>query len=460
MAGDETAMALKAATWRNPYTDRRSPGDRNVRVRAGRADWCLRESWRDRLVGPGTPDWFALQGDPRAQQVKPGHLRAVWRVALADRVVFAKVAHAGRFLERLKWLFLGGPGEREWRVTRRAESRGVPVVRGLAVGVREGSPPLNAFLTEGVNGASSLANAWAKRTSGCCRRERHAAGGPLIEAVASLLATAHERGFAHRDGHPKNILVRFSPEGAPLARYVDLHASRLGRRPLTGRRLLRSLAQLDQSLARDATRSERLRFLRSYLARRSSLRSDSADPVALRKLLATLSRTRKAHTDRLARHRDRRLRREGKYFSTVPLRKGWRARAVLRLERRHVFLEAGVPDRTCGEWQLILGAAAEAGLNGQRVIDPALGAGLQFEIRRPDDLGERLSWTVKGSPHRRAFERCHRRRHRDLPEELLLAYMEHRSAGLVDATMLVRPDRPGNSSPIQERLTGAHHEPN
>ena len=440
-------MALKTATWRTSHPDRRSPGDRDVRVRAGRADWCLRESWRDCLVGPGAPDWFALQDDSRAKQVKPGHLRAVWRVALADHVVFAKVAHAGRFLERLKWLFVGAPGEQEWQMNRRAKARGVPVVRGLAVGVREGSSLLNVFLTEGVDGTFSLAEAWSERTSGCGQHERHAAGGPLIEAVADLLAAAHERGFAHRDGHPRNILVRYVPGKAFLALYVDVHGSHLGRRPLPGRRFLPSLAQLDQSLGRKATRSERLRFLRSYLNQRSSLRALGADPVSLRRLLVSLSRARMAHANRLARHRDRRLHRDGKYFCTVPLSKGWRAKAVLRLERRHVFPEPEVPDRTSREWQLILGAIAETRLNGRRVIHSGPGAGLQFEILRSKGLVERLSWMMKGSPHRRAFERSHRRRHRDEPEELLLGYMEHRTAGLVDASVLVRPDKPGKQQP-------------
>ena len=447
IALDGMLMALNVVTLRNLRMDSPSPDEREVRVRAGRADWCVRESWRDRLVGPEAPDWFALPDEPRARQVKPGHLRTVWQVALADRTVFAKVACAGRFLERLKWLFLGAPGEREWRVARRAESRGVPVIRGLAVGVRQGRPLRAAFLTEAVDGAFNLADAWPARASGGQTSQRRTVGRALIEAVAALLATAHERGFVHRDGHPRNILVRFNSEGTPLARYVDVHASRLARRPPRGRRLLRSLAQLDHSLARDATRSERLRFLRSYLARRSSLSLQGADPVALRRLLATFSQASKAHANRLARHRDRRLHRDGKYFSTVPLGKGWRARAVLRLERRHVFPEAEVPDRTRGEWQVILGAAAVTESNRHRVIDLAPGTGLLFEIRRPDHLGERLSWTLRGSPHRRAFERCHRRRHRDLPAELLLAYMEHRTTGLVDATVLVRPDRPGDQQP-------------
>ena len=64
-----------------------------------------------------------------------------------------------------------------------------------------------------------------------------------------------------------------------------------------------------------------------------------------------------------------------------------------------------------------------------------------MEYNRSVSLAEQIRLTFGASPHQRAFEQCHRRRHRDDPADLILGYAEHRTAGLVDATVLIRPSR-------------------
>jgi hypothetical protein len=161
-----------------------------------------------------------------------------------------------------------------------------------------------------------------------------------------------------------------------------------------------------------------------------------------RELVVAVMAARQRQHERLARQRDRRLRRQGKYFATVRLGCGWRAKVVLKLERRHVFAEEDVPDRSLDDWRAILTPISKAIINGRPAEDVPGGDGLEVDVRHPSNLGERVSSAWGGTQQRKVFEQCHRRRHRDEGAELILAYAEHRRMGLVNATFLVRPKRP------------------
>lgn len=421
------------------------------------------ESWQTCLLGPGSPDWLALKNDPRAVRVKRGHARAIWRVTIDDRTVFAKVIHIAGFVSRLNrrafgntrslalraFVGLAGSAEREWYASREAEGRGVCAVRCLALGICRASPtatvtapPLRAILlSEGLTDAVALTDAWDRNVERGPVGNRRLSAASLIEAVARLFAVAHERGFVHGDAHPDNILVRTSSTGEPEAIYLDVHSARMGRRSATLRRSARSLAQIDQYFQRRATRAERLRFLEQYLARRPSIIEPVGRRPARRRLLTMLTRAKVVHAKRLARERDRRLRRSGPYFSTLSLGGGWRATVVLRLERRHVFPEDQVPDWTEADWRAVLepllGIAAGMRAAGMSFDHQGLGV----DVRRTGGFFARLMATFRGYPHRRVFERCHRQRHRDIRNQLVLACAEHRRTGLVDATIVIRPRR-------------------
>ncbi|MGB2985159.1 MAG: lipopolysaccharide kinase InaA family protein [Phycisphaerae bacterium] len=414
-----------------------------VRFRRGRDDWCVRDGWHERLFDPTLPDWFTLEDDPRAECVKIGRARKTWRVTFGNRTVFAKVFDEGRFLDHLKRRIVGGAAKREWRASRDAEARGVPVVRPLAFGVHRGHPSRWVFLSEGLDGAVNLPDVWERIVGGVSPPERRVAAAGLIDAVARFFSTAHERGFVHGDGHANNILVRGATTGEFGPAFVDVHSARVTRRPASVRRSVGSLVQLDQYFHRRATRGERLRFLRSYLARRPSMVQCTGQPSHERRLLTRLARAAASNAARLARTRDRRLLRNGKYFSTLRLEGGWRATVILRLERRHVFPERDVPDRRESDWRAILEPLVATWGVGRAAGDAFDYDGLRVEPKRLGGLLKRLSATLRGPPHWRAFERCHKLRHRDIPSGLILAYVEHRRSGLVDATMLIRPTRAG-----------------
>ena len=423
-----------------------------VQLRRGGTTWFVRQGWSERLAGPGAPNCFALEADPRAACVKKGHARSTWRVTLDDGVIYAKVFERGGLAERLKRLLLGNSAEREWRVSREAEGLGVPVARPIALGVSLDRTRREVFVTEGIQGTASLAEAWEQGAVSSTSRTRRATGQRLIDAVAVVFAVAHERGFIHGDAHPKNILVETAQEGRLEPTFVDLHSARVGVRPSNLKRSAESLAQLDQYFRHRATRTERLRFLRAYLRERPSMSRLLNERANFRGLLSAIARSTASGAAKLARTRDRRLRGDGKYFCRLALANGWYATAVLLLGRRYLFPEQGVPDRTESDWRTLLSrVTAEPGSN-LREADPSAGPGLRVDIERPRGLCQRLWITLRGSGQYWEFIRCHKLRHRDVASDAILAYVEHRRGGLVDLTILIRPAcAPGTPSSLTGR---------
>ena len=434
-------MSLHATTLRNLRGGRHPTAAPTVRVRIGREDWGIRQSHRERILGPEAPDWFALEREPRAQLIKSAHGRAIWRVILSTGTVFAKVARAGRLVDRTKWLLIASPGEREWNLLQEAERRRVPVARSLAIGVQDQTRPRSVLLTEGLNFALDLRAGWEQNVIGRPRRQRRIEAKLLIEAVSRLFAASHDSGFEHRDDHPDNILLTHDQAKGWVAAFVDVHSSRFTTRPLSPRRVAESMARLDQSFVRWASRAERLRFVRCYLEQRRMISGAPRDRQRRRELVVAATSARQRQHERLARQRDRRLRHQGKYFARVRLGRGWRAQVVLTLERRHVFPERDVPDRSPDDWRAILAPISEAISHNRPAEDLLACDGLEVEVRHPKNLGEWLSSMWGRTRQWKVFERCHQRRHRDEGADLILAYGECRRLGRVVATFLIRPGR-------------------
>lgn len=449
-------MSHETITAPSSKVDASRTSDRPVVVRDGAATWQIQSVWRERILGHSTPDWFKLCADPNAVVVKRGDGRTTWQVAIGDQSVFAKEVTAGGWIGRWKQRLLGGAPLREWSLLLEARRRGVCVVEPIALGVSRAHGGRAVLLTKALDCAVPLTEHWRRQVQSLPATGRRVAAAEIIELLAELFANAHEQGFVHADAHPNNILMHADSAQVWKATFVDVHGAKLTRRPANLRRSLRSLAQLDQFFHRVATRSDRLRFLSRYFARRPALEASWNEAPSRRESLRMLRLASNAHAARLARTRDRRLRRNGAYFSTFALDNGWRVTATLRLERRHVFAEAGVGDRDEAAWRSLLARAIDPLGEIQDGFVELCDDGISIETCHVVGIAARIRATFGGSAQRSIFERCHWERHRDVKNNLLLAYAEHRRGGLVDAVALIRPLREPRKCGVAEDLHGGH----
>lgn len=404
-------------------------------VRRGTERWWVSNGWHDRLLGKGAPVWFAPATGREARLEKQGHHRSIWRIALEHGAVYLKLGSRRTGLRGLWDRIRGDPLVREWRLAATLRRRGVPVVRMPALGRRPQPAPQSALISEEVPGSVTLRD-WLDRLPSLPRRQEQSARRSVIPALATLLSTSHQRGFVHRDPHPGNILVLANGNGGKGAcLFVDAYGGQLSKGPAAEQSIAWCLARLAHATRRAFTSTDRLRFFFHYVRQ---VEASSVDPSRKlrwnprRKALWHAVRERAArHAEQLARHRDRRLRRNGAYFVRLHRSDGWRVQVVLKLGRRVCFPEPSVPDRILSDWECLVWKN-----DGPHQLESLE---LRCKLLRPHGLFQRLTWTFLGSPHRKAFEACHRRRHRDQPGGLALGVAEHRRFGLIDRTVLIIP---------------------
>jgi hypothetical protein len=146
--------------------------------------------------------------------------------------------------------------------------RGLPTPRPLAVLHRRrfGLPCEGYLLTEKVPDGRDLNKLVIDLTTRP-EAERRPVLRQLIDRVARLVRTLHERRLSHRDLKAPNLLVSTSPEKETAVWFIDLVGVRVHRN-LSRARRVQNLARLCASFVGHPglTRTDRLRFLRVYLA--------------------------------------------------------------------------------------------------------------------------------------------------------------------------------------------------
>lgn len=310
--------------------------------------WRAHETIRG-LIESENIDWTDLPGDDSATLIKRNSQRDVWYVDGDRRAFFVKLYHPMGVAARAKLVLRGPTAVEEWRVGRYAANFQVSAVCPLACAwtLRQGRSGPSILITEAIPNAVPLNEYWQ-----AVRSDRRLADD-LLESLARLIARAHQCGFRHGDMHPGNILAQPWRQSCKVY-FVDLHRVGVGRSvPL--RSVIGNLAQLNQWFRRNATRSQRLRFLRQYLADRDRFAQASAyarnwriDP---RRLSTDLAKQAETHANRLWSKRDRRTTRDGRYFTRIRPAPGWRGHALLRC--KHLPPAAGASRRTNkrSDWQ-------------------------------------------------------------------------------------------------------------
>ena len=397
---------------------------------------------RTKLLDESAPDWFHLEQEQNASCIKSGHARKTWRVSFENQTYIVKVFERGKFFDRIKHFFVRHQAWREWKQAHKAHVLGISVTQCLAMGRGHDDPYRTVLILQHISQAQTLSTAWKQAAVQPGDHKRHQATKTLISTIARLFACAHERGFIHRDAHPNNILIRETMPGKHEAVWIDVYDSRIYKRPASYRDRVRCLAQLDHYFKHHATRTERLRFLRSYI-KQYKLPNQRLDQAQLeRSLISDVAHAEALHGVQLALHRDRRMRRNSRYFMRVQPGRGWSGKVALILERRHAFPETGVQDRTLKDWNDLFQSFMGENSIFDQVQNSITLYNVKIDIRYAKNLWTKICWTIRGTPHRKYFYHCHYLRHRDLPAPIVLGYAQHRSGMLVDAAILISEPRP------------------
>jgi serine/threonine protein kinase len=191
------------------------------------------------------------------------------------RVIFKRF-RASRWTDPMTHCWRATPALRSWINGHVFLDRGLPTARPLAVlQWRHGGFVFDSYLlTEKLDGAMDL-----RTYVDQLPRARSAQHRNLIESVAGLIRGLHDRGLSHRDLKAANVLIvtepgdrQAAPELAlPFRQFPRLYLIDLvgveRRGKLRRARKVQNLARLHVSFHHHprVTRSDKLRFLRSYL---------------------------------------------------------------------------------------------------------------------------------------------------------------------------------------------------
>ncbi|XOV86070.1 MAG: lipopolysaccharide kinase InaA family protein [Pseudomonadota bacterium] len=195
----------------------------------------------------------------RGTLINESKLSHLTRVEVSGKRYYVKVYHyAGRNLRR----FVGRSRVRsEWRNQRRFGDFGIPSARIVAFGEKSGLPGnrQGVIVTEEVPDSIDL---FELARSEPARLADRRWVNLVIDRLARHVRSMHSHRFVHNDLKWRNILVDFSK--CPEVYIIDCPLGRTLFGPLLHRGITKDLACLDRVAKRLLSRSQRLRFFKSY----------------------------------------------------------------------------------------------------------------------------------------------------------------------------------------------------
>lgn len=420
--GAALLAALPADAWSHP--DRQ--GWRRVKENA------RREVWRAEVQG--TPYYFKY------------YFNKPWRTALQ------------RFVRMPACLA-------EWHSGLFAARAGIPAVRPVAftLDVRRGRRRCAVLASEAIEPSLPLDEFWQKLQADEDPVRRRQDTAALTDALAHMIARAHQCGFEHLDMHAANILVQTLAPRHYRPLLVDLQSARQNV-PIHDAAVVRNLAQLNQWFRKHSRLTDRLRFLRAYLRWRGEYEDTCVHSRRLtlrfEQLVTALTKAARRHARRLGRQRDHRVFRNGRYFARLRLPGGWRGMVVIRCKHptdtsraSRMTLEApwwrGQLTRLLRRFDEPAAPADECKDSHSATVRRAVltmgTTTIPAILKRPRARNARRAIAQAWPPSRsrRAWQRGHALLHRDVPTARPLALLERRLGPFVLDSLLVTEAIPG-----------------
>ncbi len=277
------------------------------------------------------------------ERVKHNSSRTVYRGVIGGESIFLKHFHSRSPLHRFMRRFGSSDAMREMRFSRHLQASGVPTAEALAATCADGVEWLAMRAVE----PSMPVDAWHAQ-----QLSRGLAGMRRIDRATAelgrMIGRMHAAGVTHKDLHCGNVLVRTDgePDGPVRLVLMDLHRANR-RRKLSRAARSKNLAQLLHDRYYLTSSTQQIRFLKQYL-------QAGGAPGSMRGWQMLVEHFARTHSRRLHHHRDRRVYRDGKYFSRIRLPSGWRGCVVLASKRNMAGSRAADCEFTTDQWRLAL----------------------------------------------------------------------------------------------------------
>lgn len=307
-------------------------------AQSGDVGWWVRADWQRALLGHGGLRLDEWRQKGQLAVVKKGPHRVVYRVDLPEGAVYVKHYLVPGWRSKVRQWLRRGKGRNEGRRTSYLDAIGIPTVTPIALGEQRKKKFLfeNYLITPAIPDAVPLDEFVESRLPSWPPVRRARVARYLAEALGVLTARMHDAGFVHQDFHPGNVLVRIDADDRPTLTMIDLDALRVSRR-LSWDDAQQNLALLNHYFWLRSNRTDRRRFLASYLAAR---RSSPPDVKAFARGIESSTRS---WAEQLWRRWGKRCQGTNKYFKKLRGPHAWSV-ASRDLDRTEVYALLDDPD--------------------------------------------------------------------------------------------------------------------
>ncbi len=271
--------------------------------------WWYRDGWGEVLLGPDGLRLEEWRGSGVLRTVKSGPHRIVYCVRLPAATIYIKHFLVPNRRAVLRQWVRRGKGRNEGKRSVHLATIGVPTITPVALGEQRRRKFLfeNYLVTPAISDTIPLDEFVESRLLEWPEPEQSSIRQKLARAVAAMTARLHDAGLLHHDFHPGNILLRLDQADDPELFMIDLDAMRKCRR-VTWKLARQNLALLDHYFWLRSSRTDRYRFLKTYLGTRSE------PPPSVGRFAKEIEETTRLWAERLWRRWGRRCRSSNKYF--------------------------------------------------------------------------------------------------------------------------------------------------
>jgi hypothetical protein len=235
-----------------------------------------RSIWIDRLLAEtellrllNSPDRLLEQAD--CEIIKDQTKIKIGRLSLTidgrRRTVYIKRYNAFSWRRRVaSLLFVRSGGVAALRGGAILKTAGISVARPLAAVESRGygSPQESFFISEEIDGGRTVDNYWVEELTAIPGPQGYRRRRIFLRGLAGLLSRLHEHKIYHNDLKDANIVIRVAAPGGDGFFLLDLEGVRRCWY-VSGRRRIKNLVQLNRTLGKFLSQTQKLFFLDAYL---------------------------------------------------------------------------------------------------------------------------------------------------------------------------------------------------